>query len=154
MKKTLKPFRGWVLENFPFIETDFDALTNYQLISKIVEYINYIAADLVEVENNYNTLIEIVNELQEYVVDLQEDTTQIKADIESIRNSLENYYTKEETYNKDEVNSLIPDLTDYYTKEQVNALIPDLTDYATKEYVNSIVGDINNAIDLINGEVI
>ena len=32
----LPPFKGWVLENFPFIGADFDAMTNYQMMCKIV----------------------------------------------------------------------------------------------------------------------
>lgn len=40
MFKKLPPFKWFVLENFPFIEEDFDAITNYQLLCKIVEYLN------------------------------------------------------------------------------------------------------------------
>lgn len=42
MKKfnNLCPFKWFVLENFPFIEADFDAITNYQLLCKVVEYLN------------------------------------------------------------------------------------------------------------------
>lgn len=36
----LPPFKWYVLQNFPFIEADFDAITNYQLLGKIVEYLN------------------------------------------------------------------------------------------------------------------
>ena len=36
----LPPFKWYVLQNFPFIEADFDAITNYQLLCKIVEYLN------------------------------------------------------------------------------------------------------------------
>lgn len=38
--KKLTPFKLCVLQNFPFIEEDFDALTNYELMCKIVEYLN------------------------------------------------------------------------------------------------------------------
>ena len=31
-------FRNWVLQNFPFLEDDFDALTDYELFCKMVEY--------------------------------------------------------------------------------------------------------------------
>lgn len=40
MYKELPPFKWFVLQNFPFIEEDFDAITNYQLLCKIVEYLN------------------------------------------------------------------------------------------------------------------
>ena len=36
----LSPFKWFCLQNFPFIEADFDALTNYELMCKIVEYLN------------------------------------------------------------------------------------------------------------------
>ena len=36
----LSPFKWFVLQNFPFIEADFDALTNYELMCKVVEYLN------------------------------------------------------------------------------------------------------------------
>jgi hypothetical protein len=40
MYKKLPPFKWFVLQNFPFIEEDFDAITNYQLLCKIIEYLN------------------------------------------------------------------------------------------------------------------
>lgn len=38
--KKIPPFKWFVIQNFPFIEEDFDAITNYQLLCKIVEYLN------------------------------------------------------------------------------------------------------------------
>ena len=29
-----------VLQSFPFIDEDFDAITNYELLCKVVEYLN------------------------------------------------------------------------------------------------------------------
>ena len=40
MYNRIPPFKWFVLQNFPFIEEDFDAITNYQLLCKIVEYLN------------------------------------------------------------------------------------------------------------------
>ena len=40
--KNLTPFKWFVLENFPFIEADFDALTEWQLFCKIGKEINKI----------------------------------------------------------------------------------------------------------------
>ena len=34
--KRLTPFKRCVLQNFPFIEADFDALTNYGLLCKSI----------------------------------------------------------------------------------------------------------------------
>lgn len=60
-------FRRCVLQNFPFIEQDFDALTDYALISKVVEYLNKV----IDAENNDSEQIANLqtafNTLQNYV---------------------------------------------------------------------------------------
>lgn len=58
-------FRRFVIQNFPFIEQDFDALTDYSLISKITEYLNKVIAS----QNHTN---EDVVELQQQFVALQD----------------------------------------------------------------------------------
>ena len=40
--KNLTPFKWFMLENFPFIEADFDALTNWQLFCKLGNEMNKI----------------------------------------------------------------------------------------------------------------
>ena len=40
--KKLAPFKWFVLENFPFIEADFDAITEWQLFNKLGNEINKI----------------------------------------------------------------------------------------------------------------
>lgn len=68
MKVTKIPkFRRFVLQNFPFIEQDFDALTDYALICKVVEYLNKVIS-----QTNANTeqvaeLSEEFNNLENYV---------------------------------------------------------------------------------------
>lgn len=64
----LPPFKGWVLENFPFIESDFDCITNYQLLCKITEYLNNVISNQNQVQelgtelvNGYNNLLDYVN---------------------------------------------------------------------------------------------
>ena len=61
--ETLTPFKICVLENFPFIEADFDALTNYQIMCKIVEYLNQtrnnqnlVQENIIALNNWFNTL--------------------------------------------------------------------------------------------------
>ena len=59
----LTPFKLCVLENFPFIEADFDTLTNYQIMCKMVEYMNSISknqnlvqTNMIELNNWFNNL--------------------------------------------------------------------------------------------------
>lgn len=75
----LTPFKWFVLENFPFIEADFDALTEWQLFCKLGKEINKI----IKSENILGTQVESVTkafiELQNYVnnyfnnLDVQEE---------------------------------------------------------------------------------
>lgn len=77
--KHLPPFKGMVLQNFPFIEEDFDAITNYQLLCKVVEYLkNVIANELVmeeNITNLYNSFVELKNYVDNYFanLDIQEE---------------------------------------------------------------------------------
>ncbi len=73
--KAITPFKWFVLENFPFIEADFDALTNWQLFCKLGKEMNKIIDAVngmgIEVENiadyfeNLNVQNEINNKLDE-----------------------------------------------------------------------------------------
>jgi hypothetical protein len=77
--KNLTPFKWFVLENFPFIEADFDALTEWQLFCKLGKEMNKI----INSENTLGTQMETITnafiELQNYVnnyfdnLDLQEE---------------------------------------------------------------------------------
>lgn len=70
--KKLTPFKWFVLENFPFIEADFDALTEWQLFCKLGKEIN-------KVINSTNTLGTQVENLTTFVtnyfdnLDVQEE---------------------------------------------------------------------------------
>ena len=70
--KRLTPFKWFVLQNFPFIDEDFDAITNYQLFCKLGEEIN-------KVINSTNAMGTQVEELTDYVanyfdnLDVQEE---------------------------------------------------------------------------------
>ncbi len=66
--QTLSPFIRHVLQSFPFIEKDFDAFTDYQLLCKVIEYLNKVtennnnmSADVVDLYNAYVSLQEYVN---------------------------------------------------------------------------------------------
>ena len=61
-------FRNWVLENFPFLEDDFDALTDYELFCKMMEYVKQFAKDNEEFKKQ-------IKDLENYVynLDLQDE---------------------------------------------------------------------------------
>lgn len=77
--KKIYPFKWFVLQNFPFIEADFDAITNWQLFCKLGEEINKIinSTNLTgeQVENLTNAFIELQNYVNNYFenLDVQEE---------------------------------------------------------------------------------
>lgn len=81
----LTPFKMQVLTNFPYIEADFDALTNYQLLCKVVEYLNNVISETNEVTEQtlslYNAYVALQNYVNDYFdnLNLQEEVN-IKLD--------------------------------------------------------------------------
>ena len=77
--KYLNPFKWFILENFPFIEADFDALTNWQLFCKLGKEMNKIIDNLnslgIETENLSQAFIELQNYVNDFFdnLDVQEE---------------------------------------------------------------------------------
>lgn len=75
----LPPFKWFILENFPYIEDDFDALTNWQLfcklgkeMNKIIEKTNLTGEQVEILTNSFNALQNYVNNYFENL-DVQEE---------------------------------------------------------------------------------
>lgn len=63
----LPPFKWFVLQNFPFIEADFDSITYYQLLCKLAEEINKVINSNNSIGQQTEILTNAFNELQNYV---------------------------------------------------------------------------------------
>lgn len=63
----LPPFKWFVLENFPYIEADFDAITNWQLFCKLGEEINKIIEKMNIAGQQTEDLTKAFNELKNYI---------------------------------------------------------------------------------------
>ena len=66
----LTPFKLFTLQNFPYIEADFDAITNYQLFCKVVEYLNEVIANENTVESIVQQQIDNINTLYNWFLEL------------------------------------------------------------------------------------
>lgn len=69
MLTKIPKFRRCVIQNFPFIEEDFDALTDYELLCKVVEYLNKVITSQNEVIEVTEDLLKAFDDLQKYVHD-------------------------------------------------------------------------------------
>lgn len=80
-KNKLTPFYWCMLENFPFIESVFDAIDNYQLLCKIVEYVNKTATKTnelgvkVEELNNWFVNLDVQDEINNKLDEMAQDGT-------------------------------------------------------------------------------
>ena len=92
--KKIKPFKWFVLENFPFIEEDFDALTNWQLFCKLGKEMNKI----IESQNNVGEQTEVLtNAFNEYTENLTNAFNELQ---EYVNNYFANLDVQEEINNK------------------------------------------------------
>ena len=114
-KPVLPPFKNWALQNFPFIEDDFDAITNYQLYSKIVEYIKSVDVYmqgvntfLIEVENYFNNL-DVQDEIDKKLDEMAEDGT--------LTNLISSYIDPQLNSFRNEINEEINDFKDDVTND-------------------------------------
>lgn len=122
--KNLSPFKWFVLENFPFIEADFDALTEWQLFCKIGKEINKI----IDSQN-------IVGEQAEILTN----------DFNNLKNYIDNYFNNLDV--QDEINNKLNEMAE--TGELTN-LIKDYVDpiyQAYEEEINNEIDEINNKVD-------
>lgn len=65
--KKLRPLYIQALTNFPYIEEDFDALTDYELLCKLGEYVNKVSYNQKIIDENNKEIVQSINELKEYV---------------------------------------------------------------------------------------
>ena len=122
--KNLTPFKWFVLENFPFIEADFDALTEWQLFCKLGKEINKIIESQNVVGTEMEKFSQAFIELQNYV-----------------NNYFENLDVQEEINNK--LNGMSEDGT---LQEIISAYLNSKAIFAF-----NTVNEMKNATNLING---
>ena len=101
-------FRNWVLQNFPFLEDDFDALTDYELFCKMIEYMR-----------------KAVDQLKVYDAKFVEFNNKLTA--------LENY-----VYNLDIQDAVDNKLDEMYENGQLQSLIEQFIDLQVVFTYNSV----------------
>ena len=83
----LRPFKLWVLQNFPFIEEDFDALTNYEMMCKIVGKLN----ETIKLTNEQTSIIQ---NLSEEFTKLYDYVNQYLFDVDALQKAIEEINTR------------------------------------------------------------
>lgn len=141
--KELSYFKRWTLENYPFIEADFDAITEYQLYCKIVEYLNKCIYNIKLMETAVDEVVKQIEDLREYVDQYLKDITEVLEEVEEVKRSVEELTLEVASLSNkiNQVDSKVDNLK-YYTDNLVN------DNYNTlKTYVDYQDGVINTRID-------
>lgn len=117
----IPPFKWFVLQNFPFIEEDFDAITNYELLCKIVEYLNLniektnALGEQVEALTNWFNNLDVQDEINNKLDVMAEDGTLAEIINEEIFGEL-SHQVEQNTGDIEQLQNTIP------------TLAPDLTE--------------------------
>ena len=103
-------FRMFCFNNFPFLEKDFDALTDYELISKIFEYLE---KQIKEVDEKYAGF---GNEVEELKAQFQELQTNINDILNTFQENLTNeIYSNVDLKLENQYATIVRLLADYQT---------------------------------------
>lgn len=155
--KILTPFKMQVLTNFPYIEADFDALTNYQLLCKVVEYLNDTIAEMNEVteqtESLYNSYVALQNYVNEEIASFEET---VNGTVQDLENYMNNYFNnldvQQEINNKLDsmaldgtLTNLIKGYVDPIYEAYEQQLNGEMTNF--KNTVNTSISNINTKVD-------
>lgn len=145
----LTPFKWFVIENFPFIEADFDALTEWQLFCKLGKEINKIINSEntlgTQMENVTNAFIDLQNYINNYF-----DNLDVQEEINNKLNEMVEDGTLAKIINQDIFNEL---------NTKINNIETQLTDELTATFLSggknidlgdccAILGTKNIIIDL------
>ena len=142
----LTPFKWFVLENFPFIEADFDALTNWQLFCKL-------GKEMKKIINTMNNLGQGMEDFsQELINSFNEFTTEINTTVEDyitrfnqLKDFVDNYFDNLDV--QEEINNKLDDMVDEGILQEIIAT-----------YLNSnalfcfdTVSEMKNATNFVDG---
>ena len=123
----LTPFRFFCLTNFPFIEEDFDSLTTYELLCKVVGYLNKVIDTTNAIGTQTEELTNAFNKLKSYV---------------------DNYFKNLDV--QDEINNKLNEMAQSGELTEIIAQYLQLAGLLCFNTVN----DLKNATNIVNGSFV
>ena len=128
-------FRRFVLQNFPFIEEDFDALTDYGLICKVIEYLNTVITS----QN------EVVAEVESFETNITDDFNRLEDLFNDLKSFVDNYFDNLDV--QEEINNKLEQMVEDGTLQDI------LLNYATVSKVYTTTREmLADADNILVGE--
>lgn len=174
----IPPFRKCVLQNFPFIEEDFDALTDYELLCKVVEYLNACIAvtnetsekfvELKSYVDHYFDSLDVTQEINDKLEEMAEDGelatiisqivelgTMFAYDTIAAMAVAENLGEGSICRVLSKTDTMTGDGSYYKIRERTNADVPDGINLVVLTNTNNLVAEIvpNYFIDDLNSKI-
>ena len=128
-------FRRFVLQNFPFIEEDFDALTDYALICKVVEYLNAVI----------NSQNEVVAEVESFETNITNGFNRLEGLFNELKSYVDNYFDNLDV--QDKINNKLEAMADDGTLQEIVGSYLN----ATALWGFDTVADLKSSTNLIAG---
>lgn len=146
--KNITPFKMQVLTNFPFIEADYDAMTDYQLLCKVVEKLNEIVVSQNDVSDNFRILTNQFNNLLASVNEFKDSVTNEINDFErDVNNQIEQGFSdlNVQTQVDNKINQMIQN-NEFQTLliEAVNEINPSALNDSKKMNIVSLGGSLTS----------
>lgn len=152
--------RDFCIQQFPFIAEDFDALTTYELLCKVIAYLNEVLKDVGEMgekvdgfEERLDTLTEDfatqdeLDDVQNQVLDINDEITDIHSAIRATNASV-TQNTNDITNIKGQISDINEDIANL---ESFIDEIPEV--YATKEEVETVKNELETEIEGVQTQV-
>lgn len=175
--KNINPFFSWDDSSDPTLAGRVQVLENNvdELIEDVEDLEREAGRQSQEIANINSDISHIGSELTDIDIRLDDTATKeelgqglsnlnsgIQQQIGSVQSNFNNYYTKSQTYTRQEIDNKIPSipsLDNYYTKQQtynrqeIDNKIPDLNNYYTKTIIDAkeelLMDNINTIYDEI-----
>ena len=172
----MTPFKTWLkyqintwgLNSFPFVESDFDDLTNYAMMMKLMKHFNVLIENQNMVEEDMTALYNAFTELQTYLFDEFADyKNEVDGEIEQFENNVTTDINDFKTLINNQVQSLEDFMNNYFdnldVQNEINNKLDDMVESGIlqeiiADYLNSKalfvydnVATMKQATNLING---
>ena len=152
--KNLTPFKEWLVNqintwgitNFPFLENDFDQLTNYGMMMKMMKCLDTIINNENLVEDDMNKLYQAFTELQTYIFNsISEFETNVNNKVQSLEDFMNNYFDNLDV--QEEINNKLDEMVEDGTLQEIIYQFLE----SNVAWCFDTVNDMKNSTNLING---
>lgn len=145
-------FKRYIMQNFPWINEDFDALTNNELLAKVIEYLNDVIENSETEQENIESLYNAFVELHDYVKNYF-DNLDVQDEINNKLDVMAGDGTLEEIINQQifgQINQDLTNLTNRVANDEIKPTVFIGDSYG--QVTDSWIDKVGHKLGLVGGE--